>query len=202
MTKKKSAPAAPKGFVILSDAAILFRLPPTLKSEETAKPIKIKVVTAYDIQDNGFAETTSKTMELSKETLEKTKKFFLESYDLVISAAGTIGKTALISEKIKGNIFPITTMLVIRFTEKKKENSQAMLLYLKSGAGKKIIKRMTTGSSINILNIGTMAKMKVPALTADVNKKSTALFNKIQAMHKKIAETQEAIASAEELYWK
>jgi len=201
MAKKKSTPAAPKGFVILSDAATLFRLPPTLKSEDAAKPIKIKVVTAYDIQDNGFAETTSKTMELTKETLEKTRKFFLEPYDVVISAAGTIGKTALISEKIKGKVFPITTMLVIRFTEQKKENAQAMLLYLRSAAGKRIIKKMTTGSSINILNIGTMAKMKVPALTGEVKKKSAALFNKLQGMHKKIAETQEAIAAAEDLYW-
>ena len=30
---KKSTPATPKGFVILSEVAELFRLPPTLKSE-------------------------------------------------------------------------------------------------------------------------------------------------------------------------
>jgi hypothetical protein len=201
MANKKSSAASSNGYVVLSDVASLFRLPPTLKSEETASPVKIKVVTAYDIHDDGFAETTSKVMALSKTTMDKTKKFLLEPYDVVISAAGTIGKTAIISENLKGKTFPITTLLVIRFPEKKKEQAQALYLYLNSASGRKVVKKMTTGSSINILNIGTMAKMKIPALTPEVKKKASAVFRKVQTMHKSISETRNQILSAVSQYW-
>ena len=197
---KKASAAAPKGFVTLSDAATLFRLPPTLKSEDNAKT-KIKVVTTYDIQDKGLAETTAKTMSLTKDTLSKTKKFFVDPYDVIISAAGTIGKTAIIPETLKGNIFPITTLLVIRFKEKKKENAVALLLYLKSSAGQKAIKKMITGKTIKILNIGTMAKMEVPELSPEVKKKALSTFNKIQSLYNKIEDTRLTIASLEKEYW-
>lgn len=200
-TKKNTAPGAPKGFVILKDVASMFRLPPTLKSENAQKTTNVKVVTTYDIQKKGFAETTAKTMSLTKETLAKTKKFFVAPYDVIISAAGTIGKTAIIPETLKGNIFPITTLLVIRFHENKEESAIALLLYLKSASGQKAIKKMITGKTIKILNIGTMAKMAVPGLTADVKKKALSTFKKIQALHQKIEDTKTAIAGLEAGYW-
>ena len=200
-TKKRTAPSAPKGFVILKDVVSMFRLPPTLKSEDAEKTTNVKVVTTYDIQEKGFAETTAKTMSLTKETLAKTKKFFVEPYDVIISAAGTIGKTAIIPETLKGNIFPITTLLVIRFHENKEESAIALLLYLKSAAGQKVIRKMITGKSIKILNIGSMAKMVVPELSADVKKKALSTFKKIQGLHQKIEDTKTAISELEAGYW-
>ena len=72
----------------------------------------------------------------------------------------------------------------------------ALLEYLKSAAGRKIIARLSKGTTIQRINVKEFASVRIPELTADIKRLSQSLFGKEVKILEKI---DELYASMEEL---
>ncbi|MCF7928596.1 MAG: restriction endonuclease subunit S [Spirochaetales bacterium] len=187
-------------FVPLSKLANLYRIPPALKSESGKRSKTIKVVTFKDIPNAGFVSEASKTMKLTPETLKKHEKYQLQPYDILMTSAGNLGRTAVVPTDLKGNYLPSQNVFIVRFTEDKEAYAYLFSMYMKSPAGKKIIDSLTTGKTIPRLNVKPFKKAQVPVLTAERKKTSKAAFQKEMKQLERIREIESQIMEIREAF--
>lgn len=95
--------------------------------------------------------------------------YMLKTNDILISARGTLIKTAVYEESMPSCVFS-GNIILIR-PKPNKYNSHFLKFYLDSNEGKAIISRMQSGSTIISLNPNVLKKLKVPNISYDEQNK-------------------------------
>jgi hypothetical protein len=201
---KKSAPVTKKiavDTIRLSEAADLLRLPPGVKDEKIKSGGKrVKSISITDIPEAGYLADVDSTITLSAEKFKSLKKYVIQPFDVVMSIQGTVGTVGIIPEKFSGNWMANISLLVIRFNEDKQENAVALAMFLKSGFGRDIIKKLQKGDAIKRINVKEFAATQIPALNADTKKTSTALFKEEVSLKAKIDDLYASMEAARASY--
>ena len=201
---KKSAPVTKKiavDTIRLSEAADLLRLPPGVKDEKIKSGGKrVKSISITDIPEAGYLADVVSTITLSAEKFKSLKKYVIQPFDVVMSIQGTVGTVGIIPEKFSGNWMANISLLVIRFNEDKQENAVALAMFLKSGFGRDIIKKLQKGDAIKRINVKEFAATQIPALNADTKKTSTALFKEEISLNAKIDDLYASMEAARASY--
>lgn len=201
---KKSAPVTKKiavDTIRLSEAADLLRLPPGVKDEKIKSGGKrVKSISITDIPEAGYLADVVSTITLSAEKFKSLKKYVIQPFDVVMSIQGTVGTVGIIPEKFSGNWMANISLLVIRFNEDKQENAVALAMFLKSGFGRDIIKKLQKGDAIKRINVKEFAATQIPALNADTKKTSTALFKEEISLKAKIDDLYASMEAARASY--
>jgi len=163
----------------LGEAARLLRLPPGVRDQKTAKGgRRVKVISIVDLPEAGYITGVKDAITLSKEKFGGIEKYVIEPFDVLMSIQGTVGRAGVVSEKLGSDVIANISLLAIRFKEDKKQNAIALLQFLKSQAGRKLIARLQKGTTIKRINVKELAAAKVPALTEDIKRKSQAVFDR------------------------
>ena len=190
------SPAKP-GTVKLVDAANLLRLPPGVRDQKIPKGgKKARVVSIVDLPEAGFIGIVPDVITLSKDKFEGIKKYKLQAFDVLMSIQGTVGRVGIVPATFAGDWIANISLLAIRFKENKQDNAIALLEYLKSSHGKKIIAKLEKGSTIKRINVKEFAATQIPVISADIKRQSKALFDK---EIKVVNTAEELLASLEEL---
>jgi len=196
--KKADKPAAGKspgaGTLRISERASVFRVPPALKDEKVQKAQKISVLTFSDIPEAGYIENSSKAITLSKETIDKHDKYFLRPLDVILTAAGTIGRVSIVPESFKGRWLPAQNIFIIRMKEAGLENSVTLAMYLKSSAGQKMLDKLKTGKTILRINVKDFNAVRIPEFNSNAKKQAQTAFAKELKLFEQIEEIRSSIA--------
>ena len=186
MAKSKTNSTAIVSMVKLGSSAKLLRLPPGVRDEKNKKGGKnVRVISIVDLPEAGYIGNIKDTITLSKEKFSGIKKYVIQPFDVLMSIQGTVGKVGVMPESTSGDIIANISLLTIRFKENKADNAVALLQYLKSTAGRKLITKLQKGSTIKRINVKEFAAAKVPVLTADIKRQSTSVFDKeVKALEK------------------
>ena len=189
MAKSSAKQAGAMSMIVLGDVAKLLRLPPGVRDEDIKKGgKKIRVISITDLPEAGYIGKVPDTITLTKEKFDSIKKYKILPNDVLMSIQGTVGRVGVVPEKVSGDWIANISLLAIRFTENKAENAVALLEYLKSGHGRKILSKLEKGSTIRRINVKEFAATRIPELTADIKRQSQSLFAKELKVLEKINE--------------
>lgn len=187
MAKTKANSAVEVSMIKLGEVARLLRLPPGVRDEKTTRNgKKVKVISIVDLPEAGYITVIKDAITLSKDKFNSVEKYRIEPFDVLMSIQGTVGKVGVVSEAMSGDVIANISLLAIRFTENKMSNAIALLQYLKSESGKKLIVKLQKGTTIKRINVKELAVAKIPALTAGIIRQSKAVFDKEVAVLEKI----------------
>jgi hypothetical protein len=187
MAKSTAKSSIPVSMVRLGDVASLLRLPPGVRDEKIKKGgKKVRVVSIVDLPEAGYISSVPDTISLSKEKYESIKKYRIMPFDVLMSIQGSVGKVGVVPEKFSGDWIANISLLSVRFEEKQADNALALLAYLKSAAGRKVIAKLTKGTTIQRINVKEFASVQVPELTTDIKRQSQSLFGKEITVMEKI----------------
>jgi len=171
----------------LGETARLLRLPPGVRDEKIEKGgKKVKVISIADLPQAGYITSIKDSITLSKDKHNSIEKYRIEPFDVLMSIQGTVGRVGVVSETISGEVIANISLLAIRFIENKADNAIALLQYLKSAAGRRLITRLQKGTTIKRINVKELAAARIPALSADIKRRSKAVFDKEFAVLKEI----------------
>ena len=187
--------------VKLGGVAGLLRLPPGVRDEDIKKGgKKVRVVSIVDLPEAGYIGEIPDVISLSKEKFDSIKKYTLKPFDVLMSIQGTVGRVGVLPESFKGDMIANISLLAIRFAENQAENALALLEYLKSSSGRKIISKLEKGATIKRINVKEFAAVQVPELTTDVIKQSKSLFDKEAKLLEKIDSLRESLTELQLSY--
>ena len=187
--------------VKLGGVAGLLRLPPGVRDEDIKKGSKkVRVVSIVDLPEAGYIGEIPDVISLSKEKFDSIKKYTLKPFDVLMSIQGTVGRVGVLPESFKGDMIANISLLAIRFAENQAENALALLEYLKSSSGRKIISKLEKGATIKRINVKEFAAVQVPELTTDVIKQSKSLFDKEAKLLEKIDSLRESLTELQLSY--
>ena len=173
----------------MTDSANLLRLPPGVRDEKAVKGgKKVRVVSIVDLPEAGFISSVPDVINLSKDKFESIKKYKLQPFDVLMSIQGTVGRVGVVPASFAGDWMANISLLAIRFKDDKQDNAIALLEYLKSSFGMKIISKLEKGSTIKRINVKEFAAVQLPALSPNIVRQSKSLFDKEVKVMEKVDE--------------
>ena len=187
--------------VKIGEVAQLLRLPPGVRDEEIKKGgKKVKVISIADLPEAGFIADIKDAITLSKDKIDSITKYRIKPFDVLMSIQGTVGRVGIVPEKTSGDVIANISLLAIRFKEDKGDNALALLQYLKSAHGRKLIARLQKGSTIKRINVKELAAAKVPKLAAEIKRQSKSVFDKELSVLGKINEMYDSLEDIRKSY--
>lgn len=154
------------------------------------------LLSAKDILD-GNVHIKDNSRIISEDDFNKIhKNYKLENYDVLLTVAGTIGRTAIIKNYENNYTFQRSVAI---FKTNDKIKSLWLYYYLNSPIGKQIIKSLSKGTTQLILPLKDLRNLEIPVPKNIVDQKKilsvlTNIDKKIE-INKKINKNLEAIAS-------
>ena len=156
-----------------------------IQKKEISKLVKDNGTHYYikisDIND-GNIDFNEKIRGLSE---SKISLYELKPKDIIISARGTLIKTAIYEENMPPSIIS-GNIMIIRL--KKEYNPYFLKFYLDSSKGKELIKDMQGGSTITALNQSKLQELLIPDINKERQDKLAQRINENEANYKSIIE--------------
>ncbi len=178
-------------FVTLSDVAEIMRTP-QIKGEPSNQGLELKMVNLTDLPEYGFVPNASKPIR-ARDPLPMAEKYLLRPYDVVVSAVGTVGRTALIPEGTEGRWIASPNLFVVRFRDHAIDKAKAFYLFLRSDAGRRLLMSIKKGRKIPMITKKSFSQIRIPELTPQVRKEARATFSKEVKLYQRIEDTRRSI---------
>lgn len=117
---------------------------------------------------------------------KRLQTYKLESFDVLLSTKGTIGKVAIVGETSE-TMIASQALQVIRLKDSdKKYKAIALYMFLKSTLGQTILSTLQSGVAMPQISTSEIKKLKVPILTKEQEQQAVLNFNNEIEMYNKI----------------
>lgn len=183
--------------VVLRDVADLIRAP-LIKSDSSRGGTLFRLAAIGDIPEHGFLPTPERSVRLQAGRNEALR-FALEDYDVVMTMVGTIGRIGIIPPQRDELWVPASNIVVIRFREQKPEQAVALVAFIRSPHGRRLLHDMTHGRTIPIISKKGFSRIQIPAMAprlqktvATYTRKETLLFEKRNEIVRQIDELRDS----------
>ena len=178
-------------FVTLSDVAEIMRTP-QIKGDSPEPGIELRMVNLTDLPEYGFVPVASKRIQ-APTPLPIADKYLLRPFDVVVSAVGTVGRTALIPESTTSQWIASPNLFVIRFRDHPVDKAKAFYLFLRSDPGRQLLMSIKKGRKIPMITKKSFSQIRIPELTPQVRKEARSTFSKEVKLYQRIEETRRSI---------
>jgi len=128
-----------------------------------------------DFSRAGFTKEGLKTKNIDTKS-NKYNIYKLMPYDILLSAKGTIGKVAIISEEFQKPLIASQASEIIRLNNKK--DAIVVYMFLKSNIGQALLKQLTSGSAMPQIASSDIKGFLVPVFSEEQKKKMVSSFYK------------------------
>jgi len=130
----------------------------------------------------GFTKETGKLKKIGKQS-NKYETYKLQTFDVLVSTKGTIGKVAIIDEVFEP-LLASQASQVIRV--KDKETAIELYMFLKSNIGQAMLGQLVAGAAMPQIATSEIKKMQIPILSEDERKQVLLNFNNEIKMYNEI----------------
>lgn len=186
--------------VVLRDVADLIRAP-LIKSNASRGGTLFRLASIGDIPEHGFLPTPERSVRLQAGR-DEARKFALEDHDVVMTMVGTIGRIGIIPEQRDEPWVPASNIVVIRFRDQKREQATALVAFMRSPHGRRLLRDMTHGRTIPIISKKAFARIEVPAMNPRLqrtintySRTEALLFHKREEIARQIGELRDTYLS-------
>lgn len=151
-------------------------------------------ISPSDFSKAGYTLECGKTKKIGSQ-YKRLQTYKLESYDVLLSTKGTIGKVAIIGD-ISDAMIASQAIQVIRIKdEAKKEKAIALYMFFKSKLGQTLLSSLVAGVAMPQIATAEIKKLGIPVLTKEQEKQiilnfnsEVKLYNEIEKLNKEIEE--------------
>ena len=156
------------------------------------KGLEVFEISPSDFSKAGFTLECGKIKQIGSQE-KRLDTYELQSYDVLLSTKGTIGKVAIIGEITKPMIAS-QAIQVIRIRDgEKEEKAVSLYMFLKSDLGQTILSSLVAGVAMPQISTVEIKKLNVPKLNKDEEKKLFLNFNSELEMYNKITNLEQNI---------
>jgi len=144
----------------------------------------------YEISPSDFSKA-GYTLECGKikqigSQYKKLQTYKLETYDILLSTKGTIGKIAIMGE-INDAMIASQAIEIIRVKdENKREKAITLYMFLKSNIGQSILSSLVAGVAMPQIATAEIKALNIPILTQEQEKQTVLNFNNELKMYNEI----------------
>ncbi|MFW5695224.1 MAG: hypothetical protein ACOCYB_08640 [Alkalispirochaeta sp.] len=165
----------------LSRTASILRAP-LFKSESNRNGNLFRVVSIKDFPEAGYLPTPERAIRLT-ESAEKSLRYTLKPYDLLVITVGSIGHVTVVPNDCEDNWIPATNMYVVRFSEDVARRSRALYGVFKSRSGQALLERMARGRGIQIVPKKVFSQIQIPVFTEEILQATENLWSRERALY-------------------
>ncbi|MCG3676231.1 N-6 DNA methylase [Aliarcobacter butzleri] len=160
--------------------------------KDEGEGLEVFEISPSDFSKAGFTLECGKIKQIGSQE-KRLDTYELQSYDVLLSTKGTIGKVAIIGDITKPMIAS-QAIQVIRIKDKNKEEKAVSLyMFLKSDLGQTILSSLVAGVAMPQISTVEIKKLNVPKLNKDEEKKLFLNFNSELEMYNKITNLEQNI---------
>lgn len=138
------------------------------KSEEG---IILREVTLSDISDSGLIREGSREIQIPEEVITKGRDQLINEGDVLLSIKGSIGKAAVV-EKMKVQTVPGQAFCSIKLRPNAPLSAHALVQYLRSEIGQALFRKLSQGTAVAFIPMGTVKSIPIIVPTEEENKSS------------------------------
>ena len=160
--------------------------------KDESEGLEVFEISPSDFSKAGFTLECGKIKQIGSQE-KRLNTYELQSYDVLLSTKGTIGKVAIIGDITKPMIAS-QAIQVIRIKDKdKEEKAVSLYMFLKSDLGQTILSSLVAGVAMPQISTVEIKKLNVPKLNKDEEKKLFLNFNSELEMYNKITNLEQNI---------
>ncbi len=115
-----------------------------------------------DVVDAGYTYESKKSKKIGSQE-NKLKTYELQTYDVILSTKGTIGKVGIVGE-LKKPAIASQAMQVIRLNDNSPLKPIVLYMYLKSEIGQALLKQLVAGTAMPQIATREIKEFKIPIL--------------------------------------
>ncbi len=160
------------------------------KDEEQG--LEVFELSPSDFSRAGFTLECGKTKQIGSQD-KRLNTYELESYDVLLSTKGTIGKVAIIGEITKPMIASQAIQVIRVLSDDKKYKAIALYMFLKSDLGQAILFSLVAGVAMPQIATAEIKELGVPLLSKNEEEKLFLNFNNEIEMYNKITNLEQNI---------
>ena len=184
--------------VRLQDAAEIVRPLPTLRE---GQGISVHEVGAADIPAYGYITAASREVVVEENVALRNERQFLRPFDVVLVVKGSAGKVGIVTPDApppgEGGWIAGQSSIVLRCLGSGKLDAHSLALQLRSSVGQELLKMITAGASIPLIQVRELQQMSLFAVTpelADESRRSLEEEADIQRQIAALIARQRAVA--------
>ena len=185
--------------VRLHDVAEIVRPLPTLKEGEG---IRVHEVGAADIPAFGYIATASREVAVDENLAWRNERQFLRPLDVVLVVKGSTGKVGIVPPDApppgEGGWIAGQSSIVLRCLAGGKLDAHSLALQLRSPIGQTLLKMITSGASIPLIQVRELQQMQLFASPPELADEPRQILEEEADIQRQIAELiarQSAIAA-------
>ncbi len=161
--------------------------------KEEEEGLEVIEFSPSDVVDAGYTYESKKSKKIGSQE-NKLKTYELQTYDVILSTKGTIGKVGIVGE-LKKPAIASQAMQVIRLNENAPLTPVVLYMYLKSEIGQALLKQLVAGTAMPQIATREIKEFKVPILPEDEMKRILKNFNDEIKLYEEIEEKRKAISN-------
>jgi len=178
---------------------------PPSKFCDEKEGIEVREITINDFAEYGYTQTPNRDKDKPIYLDEKKIKhndWWLRPDDIVIPTKGSVGKIAIISDSIsQEEKWIVNQSCLILRVRAKNIDSKLLFMYLSSKIGQHLIKTITTGATIPLIQLKSLREMPVIIPSDKEAEIIINIFDKITQFQKEIKLLKNKINSLNYHHW-
>jgi len=186
--------------VVLSDVAEIVRPLPVLRY---VKGLDVFEVGASDIPSFGYITSASRKVVVDEAGAWRNDRQFLQPFDVVIVLKGSAGKVGIVTADApppeEGGWIAGQSAVVLRCIGKSGLDAHSLALQLRSPVGQELLKMITSGASIPLIQIRELQQLRLFTVDAEVANECLRALEEESSIQQEIAiltERQKKISAA------
>lgn len=152
------------------------------KSEEG---IILREVTLSDISDSGQIREVSREIQVPEEVITKGRDQLVNEGDVLLSIKGSIGKAAVV-EKMEVQTVPGQAFCSVKLRPNAPLSAHALVQYLRSEIGQALFRKLSQGTAVAFIPMGTVKSIPVVVPTEEEKKSSDQIKDKTNKLSTEI----------------
>lgn len=133
--------------------------------------IILREVTLSDISDSGQIREGSREIQIPEEVITKGRDQLINEGDVLLSIKGSIGKAAVV-EKMEVQTVPGQAFCSVKLRPNAPLSAHALVQYLRSEIGQALFRKLSQGTAVAFIPMGTVKSIPVVVPTEEEKKSS------------------------------
>lgn len=174
-----------------------------LAETEIIDPIEVLEIGAMDILGNGYIARPTKATSISG-LPSRSGAQFVQPLDIVLVIKGSVGKLSIAPEDTPppgpGGWVVGQSMAIVRLRTPDID-PKSLTVFLRSGIGQELLRRLTAGATIPFLQIRELRQLRVPVLGRSQSDEAIHVLQRQHELRLQMQQLQEELDTAQVVAW-
>lgn len=188
--------------IVLSEVAEIIRPLPLLRDGDG---VEAHEVGAGDLPAYGYIDRAGRTVTVEAGIAKRNAHQFLKPFDVVLIIKGSVGKVGIVPADCppvgEGGWVASQSAIVLRGRQNDPLEAHALAVQLRSTVGQELLKMITSGASIPLIQVRELQQMRLFAFDDETAKQAQVALATEADIHDQIRALEERLAAVSADLW-